>query len=81
MASGWTPEDPMNSNRPENEDGVIQDVIIVVHVAFAQVRESGERLDGEAGFLEDVRQAVHLLLPRLSFDFQNFGWFIPLATY
>lgn len=65
----------------EDKDSVVQNVVVIVHVAFTQVWQSGERFDDKPSFSENLRQTVHLLFPVLSLDFQNFGWFIPLATY
>lgn len=65
----------------ENKDSIVQNIVVIVHVAFTQVWQSSESFDDKAGFSEHLRQAIHLLFPILSLDFQNFWWFLPLATY
>lgn len=56
----------------ENKDSIVQNIVVIVHVAFTQVWQSSESFDDKAGFSEHLRQAIHLLFPILSLDFQNF---------
>lgn len=56
----------------ENKDSVVQNIVVIVHVTFTQVWQSSESFDDKASFPEHLRQAIHLLFPILSLDFQNF---------
>lgn len=68
--------------RPEYEYGIIQHVIILVHIALTQVRQACDRLHLKPDLLEDLlRQVGHLLLKSLAFHLKLLFWPQPSSTW
>lgn len=65
----------------ENKNCIIQYIVVVIHVAFAEVRQSGHGLQLKTCPLENLTAQIRdLLLPRLSRDFKVLLWTLPLPS-